>query len=143
MGIILQFYFFHLILFFSYGFVFCCLRFLFLLFRWLEHDAVVSVSLFFLYFLCLWSLQLGVTSAEKLLCLLCKTISKVSYLIIILWTSLEKGEYFDFNHSLGCVYPIIRLLGRVYHFNLLIFYSCLFILHANLFQVIKGRLMQI
>ena len=143
MGIILKFYFFHLILFFSYFFVFCCLRFSFPLFRWLEHYAVVSVSLFFLYFLFLWSLQLGVTSAEKLLCLLCKTISKVSYLIIILWISSEKGEYFDFNRSLGCVYPIIRLLGRVYYFNLLIFNSCLFTLHANLFQVIKGRLMQV
>ena len=87
--------------------------------------AVVSVSLFFLYFLCLWSLQLGVTSAEKLLCLLCKTILKVNYLIIILWIFLEKGGCFDFNHSLGCVYPtmyIIRLLCRFYHFSLLICY---------------------
>ena len=39
---------------------------------------VESVCLFFLYFLCLWSLQLGVTSAEKLLYQLCKTILKVS-----------------------------------------------------------------
>ena len=39
---------------------------------------VESVSLFFLYFLCLWSLQLGVTSAEKLLYQLCKTILKAS-----------------------------------------------------------------
>ena len=49
----------------------------------------VSVSLF----LSLFSLSLvpltRVTSAEKLLCLLCETISKVSYLIIILWISLE------------------------------------------------------
>ena len=85
--------------------------------------AVVSVSLFFLYFLCLWSLSLGVTRAEKLLCLLYKTILKVSYLIIILWISLEKGECFDFSHSLGCVYPtlyIIRLLRRVYYFSFLI-----------------------
>ena len=38
---------------------------------------------------------------------------------------MEKGEFFDFNHSLGCVYPtlyIIRLLRRVYHFSLLICY---------------------
>ena len=69
--------------------------------------AVVSVSLFFLYFLCLWSLELGVTSAEKLLYLLCKTKLKVSYLIIILWIALEKAECFDFNHSLGCVYPTL------------------------------------
>ena len=60
--------------------------------------AVMSVSLCFLYFLGLWSLSLGVTSAEKL-CLLRKTILKVSYLIIVLWISLEKRECFDFNHS--------------------------------------------
>ena len=65
--------------------------------------AVVFVSLFFPYFYCLWSLKLGVTSAEKLLC---KTILKVSYLLIILWISLEKGECFDFNHSLECVYRL-------------------------------------
>ena len=46
-------------------------------------------------------------SAEKFLCLLCNTILKVSYLIIILWITLEKGECFDFNHSLGCVYPTL------------------------------------
>ena len=89
--------------------------------------AVVSVSLFLLGFLCLWSLYVGTTSAEKLLCLLCKTISKVSYLIIILWISLGKGECFDFNHFLRCVYPTIyisRLLSRVYHFSLLICYPC-------------------
>ena len=61
---------------------------------------VVSVSLFFLYFLRLSSLYVRGTSAEKLLC---KTISKVSHLIIVLWISLGKGECFDFNHSLGCV----------------------------------------
>ena len=61
------------------------------------------------------------------MCLLCKTILKVSYLIIILWIALEKREYFDFNHSLGCVYPnlyIFRLLGWVYRFSLLICYPC-------------------
>ena len=87
--------------------------------------AVVSVSLFFLYFVCFWSLQLGVTIAEKLLCLLCKTILKVSYLIIILWITLGKGEWFDFNHCLGCVYLtlyIFQLLDQVYHFSLLICY---------------------
>ena len=44
---------------------------------------------------------------------------------IILQFSLEKGECFDFNDSLGCVYPtlyIIRLLRRFYHFSLLICY---------------------
>ena len=95
--------------------------------------AVMSISLFFLYFLCLWSLLLGVTIAEKLLCLLCKTILKVSYLIIILWISFKMGDCFDFNHSLGCVYPTlytIRLLGRVYHFSLLICYPYSFYFHA-------------
>ena len=46
-------------------------------------------------------------------------------MIIILWVPLEKGECFDFNHSLRCVYPtlyIIRLLGRVYHLSFLICY---------------------
>ena len=35
---------------------------------------------------------------------------------------MGKGECFDFNYSLGCVYPtlyIIRLLCRAYHFSLL------------------------
>ena len=54
--------------------------------------AVASVSLFCFYFLCLWSLSLRVTSTQKFLCLLCKTILKVRYLIIILWVSMEKGE---------------------------------------------------
>ena len=99
--------------------------------------AIVSVSLFLLYFLCLWSLYLGVTSAEKLLCLL-----KVSYLIIILWISLKKGQCFDFNHSLGCVYPtlyIIRLLGRVYLFSLVICYYCSFLQAATRRAASQGR----
>ena len=53
--------------------------------------------------------------------------TKVSYLVIILWISLENGECFDFIHSLGCVYPtlnISRPLGGVYHFSLLICYTC-------------------
>ena len=53
--------------------------------------------------------------------------TKVSCLVIVLWISLEKGECFDFIHSLGCVYPtlnISRTLGGVYHFSLLIFYTC-------------------
>ena len=52
------------------------------------------------------SYEMG-NSAEKLLFLLCNTILKISYLIIILWITLEKGECFDFNHSLGCVYPTL------------------------------------
>ena len=77
---------------------------------------VVSVSLFFLYFLCLWSLELEVISAEKLFCLLCKAVLKVSYLIITLWISLEKLKCFDSNHSLGC---------NNQSFSLLIWYPCL------------------
>ena len=70
---------------------------------------LLCVSLFFLHYsLCV----LGVTSAEKLLCLLCKTISKVSYLTIILWISLEKAECFDFIHSLGCVHPTLNISSR-------------------------------
>ena len=48
-------------------------------------------------------------------------------MVIILWISLEKGECFHFNHSLGCVYHtlyIIRLLGWVYHLRWLICYPC-------------------
>ena len=80
--------------------------------------AVVSVSLFFIYIFCLWSLYQGVTRAQNLLCLLCKSIlinSQVSEHYFM--DFLEKGECFDLNHSLGCAYPtlyIIRLLGRVY-----------------------------
>ena len=33
-------------------------------------------------------------------CLFCKTISKVRFEITVLWISLKKGEWFDFNHSL-------------------------------------------
>ena len=72
----------------------------------------------------------SVTSAKKVWCLLCKTILKVSYFIIILWITLEKGECFDFNHSLWCVCPtlyIFWLLSWVYHFSSLICYHCLFI----------------
>ena len=102
--------------FFSCAFVFC-FTFSVPLFRWLEHDGCcVFFCFFFIFF---------VSGPFKLLCLLYKTILKVSYPIIILWISLEKGECFDFNHSLGCVYPtlyIIRLLCRVYHFSLLLCY---------------------
>ena len=84
---------------------------------------IIICCLCFLSCICLWSLYVGVTSAEILLFLLCRTLLKVSYLIIIMWISLEKGGYFDLNQSLQCVYPtlhIIRLLGKVYHFSLLI-----------------------
>ena len=62
-------------------------------------------------------------------CLSCKNDTKNIDSKVIktknLWISLEKGECFDFSHSLGCIYPIlyiIRLLRRVYHFSLLICY---------------------
>ena len=74
---------------------------------------MIAVSLFFLYFLSLVSL-IGVTSADKFLCLLCRTILKVSYLIIILWNTLEKRECFDFNDSLGCVYPTLYTSLDIY-----------------------------
>ena len=99
------------------------------LFRWLEQWLLCA---FFVFSLFPFSL-VPLTSAEKLLCLLCKTISKVSYQIIILWISLKKGEYFDFSHSLGCVYPtlyISRLLQQVYHFSLVISFPCSFYFHA-------------
>ena len=102
------------LLFLSCAFVFCSLTFSVSLYRRLEHDGFSVCFFRFPFFLCLCSLLPGVTSTEKLLCLSCKSILKVSYLIIILWISLEKGECFDFNHSLGCFYPplyIIRLLG--------------------------------
>ena len=70
------------------------------------------------------------------MCLLFKTILKVTYLIIILWISLEKGECFDFNHSLGCVYPtlyIIRLLRLSLSFQLADLLS-LFIITIKLFS---------
>ena len=72
--------------------------------------AVVPVSFFCLFvcFLSLRSPQPGVTGAQKLLCLLCKTISKVGYLIIILWISLQ---YFDFFRSLGC------LIYSIHHYQ--------------------------
>ena len=65
----------------------------------------VSASLFFSLFSLSPVPLTRVTSAEKLLCLLCETISKVSCLIIILRIFLQKGECFDWNNSLGCVYP--------------------------------------
>ena len=117
-----------------YSFCFCLVLLYFVVWRSQSLYDGFSVCFFrFPFFLCLCSLLPGVTSTEKLLCLSCKSILKVSYLIIILWISLEKGECFDFNHSLGCFYPplyIIRLLGWVCHFSLLICYSCSFYLHA-------------
>ena len=60
----------------------------------------------FLFFF-LSQVPLTSTSAWKLLCLLCKTILKVRYLIVSLWISMETGDCFDFKHSLGCVYPTL------------------------------------
>ena len=115
----------HLIVFFSCAFLFFSLAFSVPLYRWLEDGGCwVCFFVFFALFLSLVSL----TNAYKLLhkykflwqSVFCKTFLKVRYLIIILWISLQKVEYFDFNESLGCVYPtlhIIRLLGQVYYFR--------------------------
>ena len=76
----------------------------------LEHDGCCVC----LFVSSLFSLSLVPLSEGKLLCLLYKAILKVSYLIIILRFSSERGECFDFSHALGCVYPtlyIIRFLG--------------------------------
>ena len=62
---------------------------------------VASVSLYPFWFLCLWSLWLGITSAWKMLCLFCETISKVMFQVTDLWVCLKKEECFDFNCSLG------------------------------------------
>ena len=44
---------------------------------------------------------------------------------IVLLLQMEKGEYFDFNHSSRWVYPTkVGLLGQVYHFSLMMCYSC-------------------
>ena len=53
--------------------------------------------------------------------------------IIILWLSLEKGECFDFNDSLQCLWPSLytnTLQRKVSHFSLLTCYPCYFYLHA-------------
>ena len=74
--------------------------------------AVVSVSLFFLYFLYLWSLWLRVTSAVKLLCLLCKFSLKVRYLIIILWITLENWEFW-FQSLFWVCHPNLYICRRL------------------------------
>ena len=33
--------------------------------------------------------------------------AKNQYVIIILWVSVQKGERFDFSHSVWCVYPTL------------------------------------
>ena len=45
--------------------------------------------------------EFDITSVLKLLCLYCKTISKVVFLITTLWISLKKGECYDFSHLFG------------------------------------------
>ena len=101
-GLNLQFFFFFMHLFFILSHPQC----LFLSEQTMM--ATVFVSLFFLRFLCLSSFFLGVTCAQKLLCLMCKAISKVSYRTIVLWIALEKGERFYFNHTLRCLHYSIR-----------------------------------
>ena len=67
----------------------CVFPLLLIVLWWLVHDDFCIFFFVAFFFLCLWSLQLGVTSAWILLCLFCKTISKVK-LIITLWVSLRK-----------------------------------------------------
>ena len=69
------------------------------LFRWLEHDGCYVCFFDFLFSSSLAPLIKSYWCIK--MCLLCKTILKVRYLINILWISLEKGECFDFNHPLG------------------------------------------
>ena len=112
--------------FFSCAFVICSLTFLVPLFRWIEHDDYNFCSfVFFVSGPFNKDSQVHRGCSVCWLCLLCKTSLKVRYVIIILWISLEKGACFDYNHSWECVYPslyIIRFLGQVYHFSLLICY---------------------
>ena len=68
--------------------------------------------------------ETGVTNLEKLLYQLFKTILKVTYLIIILWISLEKLEFW-FQSLFRVFYPTLHSReGRVYHFSLLICDPC-------------------
>ena len=62
-----------------------------------------SVPLFISCFVCLSSLILGFTSAQKLLLLFFKTISKSTFLIFSVSISLKEGTCFDLNHSLPFV----------------------------------------
>ena len=114
--------------FFSCAFVFCSLMFSVPLFRWLVHDGYCACFFVFsLFSLSLVPVTGSYWCTKVVASLLCKTILKVSYLIIVLWSSLEKETCFDSSYSLGCVYPtlyVIRLLGWVYLFSLLICYPC-------------------
>ena len=110
----------------------CYGRFWYVLIRnGFEFITAINISLTFsevkACFTCLSLHYRLICIAQKLLCVLCKTILKVRYLIITLWISLEKGECSESSHPLGCVCPtlyIIRPLGGVYHFSLLISYPC-------------------
>ena len=92
---------------------------------WLKVWHLIEGSAYLMLTWCIVSnLKTIKNNEDKKMCLLCKIIR---YLINTLWISLEKGKWFDFNHSLGCVYPtlyVIRLLGQVYYFILLICYPC-------------------
>ena len=86
-------------------------------FKWVEHDSCCVC--FFVYYL--FSLSL-VPLTRSYWCI--EIVVSVMY---VLWISLEKGECFNLNHSLGCLpycINIIRPLGRVYHFSWLICYPC-------------------
>ena len=85
--------------------------------------AAVSVSvLFYLFSLSLVALTGSYCVIEIVVSVMLNYL-KSEFLIIFMWICLEKGECFNLNHSLGCppyLYNIIRLLGQIYHFSLLI-----------------------
>ena len=121
-----------IVIFFTCAFVFCSLMSFVSFFKWLE-CASCCVCFFVYYFsLSLVPLTRSYCCLEIVVCLLCKTIHKVSIwslFCVFPW----KSECFNLNNSLGylhTLYLIIRLLGWAYDFSLLICYPCSFYFHA-------------
>ena len=121
-----------IVIFFTCAFVFCSLMSFVSFFKWLE-CASCCVCFFVNYFsLSLVPLTRSYCCLEIDACLSCKTIHKVGIwslfcvflgkVSVLIWITLL-GIY----HTL---YIIIRLLGWVYHFSLLICYPCSFYFHA-------------
>ena len=87
-------------LFFLFLYFFCLISSVHL-FRWLEHDGCcVCFFVFSLLSFSLVPLSRSYYCGKKCVCYV-KLFQ--SYLIIILWIFLEKGECFDFNHPLESV----------------------------------------
>ena len=129
---------------FVFYFLFCFCPAVNCSFIWLLHDSLLCLFHYsFFPFFVSCTFKLGLTSAWKLLCLFCKTIPKLRFLITTLWISLKKGERLDFNHPLGNLplfYTIrIRLLGQVYHFSLLLCYPYSFLFHALRLVILLER----